>query len=380
MSDMKTAFYFPRSYQDSRERFLKTPLPGAQRGQWFVPGKTDTDLFVDHAHWPALETPRFLLVLLSGIHGTETYAGSAVLQMFVEEILPRVDRRQVGIFAVHAMNPYGFKHHQRTTEAGVNLNRNFSVSGELFRRENADSARMHERFYARRPVASTTSALFETLKRRDDGPFFDDVSLDRFIKAIAPGQFQRPESLEFGGRALEPQTELLIAKMREIMPAYKDVLALDLHTGLGDRNRLHLLTSGDGRDLHPGMFGELFDAAADHEHYVYTPASEEGFYEVHGGSNDLFADLALPSQRVCAITMEFGTLGHSLEAQLDGLNSFIIGHQGQYYGFAEAAVETWSRDENFVRSYPQDDVWREAVVGASRGLFERVLKRAGAFR
>ncbi len=369
--------YFPLNYQDSRQRFrhLIQKLTPTQTEEWPVPSKTDRDLFVDSAFWPALKESKTLLVVTSGIHGSETYAGSAILQMFLTEIMPKMNRDEVGVLLVHAMNPYGFKHHRRTTENGVNLNRNFSISGELFKTRNVDSENMHGRFFRREKVSTSRCSMMDSLEVSDGVAFFNGVSMDEFTKATAPGQFIKPEDLEYGGQALEPQSLKLVEKLKEIMPQYRDVLSLDLHTGLGDQNRLHLLTSGSGKDLHPGLFAELFDTVADKPYYEHTPASAEGFYEVHGSMNCAFADLALEHQRVCSITMEFGTLGHSLEAQLRSLNNFVVEHQGRYCGYVSEAVQAEVQKESFERSYPQSDDWRQAVIAASRGLFTQVFNR-----
>ena len=383
MNSKSDCQYYPQSYAHSRKSFLEQVQklgPNVQTEQWLIPSKTDTDLFVDSAYWPAEKTTETLIVVTSGIHGSETYAGSAIQQMLMQEILPRLNRAQVGVLFVHAMNPYGFKHHCRTTEAGVNLNRNFSVSGELYNTANSDSAQMHEQFYVRQKVSSPRSSMMDSLVLKDGTAFFNNISMDQFTKATAPGQFIRPEDLEFGGKQLEPQSKKLIEKLRGLMPQYRDIIALDLHTGLGDRNRLHLLTSGSGADLNPELFALLFDPVADQKIYEHTSATADGFYEVHGALNSMFVDLASPQNRVCAITMEFGTLGHSLEAQLEGLNSFVVDHQGLYYGFSDSAMEARVRTENFERSYPQNDEWRGAVIEASRSLFENIARRAQFLR
>lgn len=351
------------------------PYSEFTKEQWKIPSRTDSDLFVDVAYAPALKSEDFLLGVTSGIHGSETYAGSAIQQMFLNEIYPQLDRSSTGVLLVHAMNPFGFKHHQRTTENGVNLNRNFSLSGSLFKTKNTESQAIHERFFSYSPVVSLKSKLFESLKFQNGQAFFDEVSLDHFIKAVSPGQFERPDHLEFGGQKLEPQSEMLAKKVQQLMGQYQDILAIDLHTGLGHANRLHLLTSGSGHDLHPELFSQLFDTQADQEFYEHTPATQEGFYEVHGALNSLFADLATSKNRVCAITAEFGTLGHSLESQLQACNSFVLTHQGQYYGYGNKEIEAKAKLENFLRSYPESDVWKKEVIKASRGLFQNVLSR-----
>lgn len=376
--DQNDAKLFPESYHDSRERFLSlvAKFSGAELEHWKIPSQKDDDLFTDSAYWPAIEKPEFLLVVTSGIHGSETYAGSAILQMFLKEIMPSLNRANTGVWLVHAMNPYGFKHHRRTTENGVNLNRNFSVSGELYKTRNLESERMHSLFFKRAPVGSLKAPMMDLLQVKEGVAYFGDITMDHFTKATAPGQFVTPQDLEFGGKKLEPQSEKLVQKLRMLMALYKDVVALDLHTGLGDRNRLHLLTSGSGKDLHPELFAKLFDADADKAFYEHTPAAAEGFYEVHGALNSAFADLAGVQNRVCAITMEFGTLGHSLDAQLKGLNCFVNEHIGFYNGYTSPEIKAQVEKECFERFYPQNDEWRAAVVAASRGLFRAIGKRA----
>lgn len=378
MKEFSDNDYFPQDYKNSREAFIAS-IERLQTqksiGQWAIPGKNDRDLFVDHVWFPPFEKADTLFVLTSGIHGSETYAGAAVQEMLINEILPGIDRRHTGIFIVHAMNPFGFKHHQRCTETGVNLNRNFSVSGENYKKHNETSIRLCERFIERRPVQSLRSSLREKLIIKNDKAFFEEVSLDELIKGTSPGQFASSEYWEFGGHQPEPQTKFFIEKLTEIMPAFKNIIAFDLHTGLGDRNRLHLLTDEPGKSVDQALFSELIRPEQDNKFYAFTPPETEGFYPVHGALNSAFGDLAADHQRVCALTMEFGTLGHSLEAQIEGLNSFALAHQGHFYGFANRELEQQVTKENFKRSRPQDKLWQEEVIKASRGLFLSIFAR-----
>ena len=370
--------YFPRDYSDSRQRFsdaIEKLRPPKSAGSWKIPGKNDDDLFVDHVWLPPSGTPKTLFVLTSGIHGSETYAGAAVQFMFMQEILPHFDRTHAGIFIVHAMNPYGFKHHERCTENFVNLNRNFSVSGKNFASKSSESLTMCERFLEREPVSSLKSAFMDKLLYRAGKPWFDDVSLDELIKATSPGQFEREHDWDYGGTKLEPQSEMLIGKLRELMQDYKDVVHFDLHTGLGDRGRLHLLTDLPGKSLDKNLFNELIKPVEDDEFYTFTPPETEGFYAVHGALNSAFGELAQENQRVCSLTMEYGTLGHSLDAQLAGLNSFALAHQGQFHGFTNEKIKELIIRENFERSRPPEPEWEQQVVAAARGMFQKVISR-----
>jgi predicted deacylase len=377
----KDNLLFPQNYEDSRQRFMaqveQLGLP-VQKGKWTLPSRKAEELFVDHAYWPPSESPETLVIMISGIHGSETYAASAVQQLMLQEFLPRLQRKKLGVLMVHAMNPYGFKHRQRTTESGVNLNRNFSVSGQVFKIQNIKSRELHERFFRREPVTSLRSRLFETMRRVGGQIYFDDVSLDELVKAIFPGQFERADNVEFGGRGLEPQSRALIERVRELMPRYRDVIALDVHTGLGHRNRLHLLT--ESKEMHPELAALILNPQKDQEFYEHTPSTDEGFYDVYGSLNSIFVDLAKPSQRVCAMTMEFGTWGHSAEALLESLNNFLVDHQGLYHGYATPELRERVLHDSFNRSYPQTDEWREAVIAASRGMLASVLQRIGVLK
>ena len=370
--------YFPKNYQHSRGVFLAgINLAAGPKiiGQWVVPGKKDNDLAVDHVYLQPTKTAETLFVLTSGIHGSETYAGAAVQAMFIKEILPKIDRSSTGIFIAHAMNPYGFKHHQRCTEAGVNLNRNFSVSGENFKRRNEASAQMCEKFLERKPVTSLKSSLLQKMTLNNSKPVFDGVTLDELIKGTAPGQFERPQDWEFGGFGPEPQTKAFTDKMAELMPNYKKIIVFDLHTGLGDRNRLHLLMDEPGKSVDEKLFAELIKPDSDKEYYTFTPPEAEGFYPVHGALNSAFGELASDSQRVLALTMEYGTLGHSQEDQLMGLNSFALAHQGHFHGYANPVIAEQVIRENFERSRPQGAQWEQEVIKSARGLFQRVFGR-----
>lgn len=370
--------YFPKNYQESRAEFnsmTKQIQAPCETGNWKIASKTSDDLSVDYAWLPPLKTPEKLLVLITGIHGSETYTGAAVLKLFIEEILPQTNRDDLGIFIVHAMNPFGFKNHRRCTENNVNLNRNFSVSGNMFNLKNSESIRLNELFLSREPVSTEKSKLAQSFHMKDQKAFFGDVSLDHLTKAVSAGQFEKEKDLEYGGQKLEPQTKALIDKMNELMPQFQDVVALDIHTGLGDRGRLHLLTDSDKRSLNPDLFSTIFKPAEDNEFYVFTSADTEGFYEVHGSTNSMYSELVKGSQRVCAVTLEFGTLGHSFEQQMEDMNVSTLDHQGHLYGYADEKLKQKILAANFQRSYPDDDKWRTQVLTAAEGFLTRVLSR-----
>lgn len=374
--------HFSANYHQGRQRFLKSTqgLPlDAERWHWNIPSRTETDLSVDSIYLAGRKPDATLLVMLSGVHGVEGFAGSAIQSMFIEEVLPRIDRNKWGVMIVHALNPYGYKYHLRNTENHVNLNRNCFSRPDSYRETNPESISLSDRFVPRMAVNSIVSDLVQKRIERAGKVHFDDISMDHFIKSVGVGQWEKVEGLEFGGFENEPQVRELISALRQRMPEYKDVLLFDLHTGLGERGRLHLLTGDVEGSVDPDFFTDLFQPKEDEKIYDYTSADTEGFYETLGATNNIFPELAKPGQRVCALTMEFGTLGHSLDNQVQSLNLWLLEHQGAHFGYANEDLAQKIKADYLEKFFPSAPEWRMKVLATSRALFQRVLQRGGAY-
>ncbi len=129
--------YFPDDYEDSRERFLQkaeelqVKFPGGETIRVEVSSEVDSNLTIDGLYLPARESQERLLIITSGLHGVEGYAGSAVSLMFMEEFLDEERLSTTGYLFLHAVNPYGFKYNRRVTENNVDMNRNASIDDSL---------------------------------------------------------------------------------------------------------------------------------------------------------------------------------------------------------------------------------------------------------
>lgn len=373
--------HFPADYFEARKRFLEYSAgPGRESGKWRIPSGQDFDLYVDHVYLPPLKKPDRLFTIVSGIHGLEAYAGSAIQSMFFTEILPLLDRSNSGFLVVHCMNPFGFKYHRRCTENEVNLNRNCSTASDLFEIKNPESLKLSERFVPQKPVDSLECELLKQMKREGSQVSFGGIPMDEFTKAVSQGQYSSPDGLEFGGHGPEPQVRALSERLQQLIPLFSDIILLDLHTGLGERGRMHLLSDDHPRSINASLFAELFDRQSDRDVYEFTPSDAEGFYPTYGALNGLFPEIASPEQRVCALTMEFATLGHDLAAQIDGLNRWMLEHQGAHYGYANAELERQVKEWYLERFFPKEDAWKANVLNLSKELFTRVLVRAGLLK
>src|SRR4051794_15804441 len=74
--------YYSADYAEARHAFraeaaqLAAGWPGATQRPFAVPSLRDSDLTVDSLYLPALKEPKQLVVIVSGIHGVEAFAGS----------------------------------------------------------------------------------------------------------------------------------------------------------------------------------------------------------------------------------------------------------------------------------------------------------------
>ncbi|KAL7488896.1 hypothetical protein ACHAW6_014492 [Cyclotella cf. meneghiniana] len=107
--------------------------------QTTFPGKDTMDAILITLCIPSRNENKenFNIIHSSGVHGVEGYLGSAIQLRFLHELIiqneKRLDSQQdTGstdgelrqVLLIHAVNPHGMRHHRRTNENNVDLNRN----------------------------------------------------------------------------------------------------------------------------------------------------------------------------------------------------------------------------------------------------------------
>eukprot|EP01038_Epipyxis_sp_PR26KG_P005138 gene5138-7155_t len=204
--------------------------------------------------------PTKYLVHISGIHGAETYAGSAVqLAILNHFILSHkyykndVNKSQLPtIIFIHMMNPFGFANNRRVNEENIDLNRNFLTEQQfesvIKRDPNYASYLDLDRFLNPTYLQNfNTSFILSELigwyKTIVNIPLYGMTNIKR---AMVAGNYFRPTGFGYGGFKLAKSSEnlidLLINKLL-IPEKAKSVVLIDVHTGLGPSGVDSLLTS-----------------------------------------------------------------------------------------------------------------------------------------
>lgn len=365
----------PESYEQSRERFrsrlsaVQAIWPAARLESHPIPAPDgDPDLTIDTIRAEGLSSCERLLVISTGEHGIEGYVGSAMLELFFEEYLPRLDPQNTGILLVHAVNPWGMKHWRRTNPAGVDLNRNF-IGSDFSRLEsfNPDYPRL-ALFLSpakRLGLLWQEKLLFSVGALRALAYF----GVRRVREAALMGQYCQADGIYFGGKALQPETQTMMRLYAGAFENYLQIVHLDMHTGYGPRHQMTLVTSP-----HEGR------SAAEISRCYGIPrvaaANPDEFYAIQGDMIDWeYVWLAShhSSARIFAATCEFGTYGDSLLARARSLRITVFKNQLNLYG-ANLAGRTWVDAEYRELYCPSASDWFEKAQADARQTFDGILK------
>jgi hypothetical protein len=368
---------FPETYEDSRARFrqdlslVKSAWPEAHLESHTLNGSSE-DLTIDWIQADARENQQKLLVFTTGEHGIEAFTGSAALQLFLEEFLPRLNPATTGLLLVHAINPWGMKHRRRVNRNNVDLNRNFGwEAGRCHLSVNPDYDLLNPLLNPRQPLKNRPGSglLFYLQVLRS----ILRIGQKRFVAATLLGQYCFPRGIYYGGGELQEETGVLTDLYTTLFPQFQQILHLDMHTGYGPSHPMTLVNSS----LEPAGSKDLARAF---EYPRVRKSSSAEFYSIQGDMIDFEYALAvkeLPGRPFYATSFEFGTFGDSPPASLRSLHAMIL--ENQAYWTSPPAPEVQSAvDEEFTSLFaPSSSTWRSRAMQDARQAIQGILKARG---
>lgn len=370
--------YFQESYDQSRAGFIlaaqkaQQTRPDMTLGGLPVKSLADSDLTINYCHIPARKTHSRLLILTSAVHGVEGYVGSAVQQMFLNELLDKINTDELGILLIHGVNPYGFKHFRRVSENNIDLNRNCSLEKDLFTSMNEGYANLNSML---NPQGS--------LKMKSVGNlFFATQAIQKIIthgmpdlrQAILQGQYQFEQGVYFGGRDLDTPIKAVSPLIKEIAGTYDQVFCIDLHTGYGQRGTMHLF---------PNPLKDEQKKAAIETIFAGIPidwGDGDDFYTVTGDFATYVGTL-LPGKDYLTMTFEFGTLdSQTTFGSIVSLHNVILENQGAQFGFASPLDQTQILQRYRESYYPSSESWRSKAISDARKILIQAVSAYGTLK
>jgi len=361
--------YYNESYLESRQAFrsaamsLSEKYEDAEIQSVQVPGKTDNDLIIDILYLPPVQDTEKLLVLSSGVHGVEGYTGSAIQQMFIQELITPDILSEMGILIIHAINPYGFKYQRRVTENNVDLNRGSETDSSLFEKKNPGYALLYDMI---NPEGKASVNRFFYIKAISN---ILKSSMSTTRQAIVQGQYEFPGGLFFGGLDFEPQIDSLRMILPDYLAPYETVLTIDLHTAYGTRNVLHLFPNQIDDPEIKAKTESVFEG-----HHIDWGDSGN-FYTVSGGFADAFLKNLCADKQYLYMVFEWGTSDTDKTfGSIKSLQVMINENQGAHFGYKNDAQKKKILKAAREQDYPSSEAWRSNVMETGRDMLNLVLK------
>src|SRR5438094_4376388 len=223
---MRSDKFFSPDYFAARDRFREAAARAGGRVETLpldAKGPGGQNLGIDIA-WFGAANPRRVLLHSSGLHGIEGFAGSAIQLQLINDIPALPD--DTALIVVHVLNPYGMSWLRRFNESNVDLNRNFLSDGAY---SGAPDAYVTLNSFLNPPAPPRMD--FYTLKA---AWLVLRYGMPALKVAVVGGQYEYPKGLFFGGKRLEQVGERYQAFLAERFTSAERVIAVDVHTGIGD--------------------------------------------------------------------------------------------------------------------------------------------------
>lgn len=373
----------PATYESSRERFRSSLAsfsdPSTRSGQrpWLdsrldsFPLADDSSLTIDVITANANKQKQKLLIVTTGLHGIEGYVGSSVLQILIQEYVPKFDSDTTGVILVHPINPHGMKYHKRVNKNSIDLNRNFNPDFEKLKTINPH----YESFASLlNPAKPLKSPFYEKIK------FLWNVikALPRGIKLIREtalmGQYRIQNGMQFGGFELQEETKLMMNLLESAVKEYDEIIMLDIHTGYGPRYQMTLLNP-------PSEKMTAAETATKFKVPLVAAVTADEFYSINGDMSEWLSQLLnqkYPNKNFYVGGFEFGTYGNSLWQAIRSLRTTVLEHALRWFGGNESAT-AWIQKEYDELFLPAEEKWHEKVQADARQAFDGIFNAEGFF-
>jgi len=307
-----------------------------------------------------------LLLITTGEHGIEGYAGNVFLQLFVHEFLSNIKHDEVSLLLVHAINPWGMKHKRRVNKDNIDLNRNFlDFSSPDIDLRNESFEKMRKYFTNPKPVGKVDLNFFLNIVKLI--PYIITLGSNGIKEALTKGQYTCERCVYYGGKQEMCCTQYMKALYRHVYSTYDFVLHLDIHTGAGPKNRMVIVNS-------------IFDEQESREREVefgYSPitkADRESFYEINGDMIDYIYKQYGGKSKFYTTCFEYGTLGDDLIGQLKSLIIVSLENRAWHYGTKNENVKA-KIDELFrAMFFPDDTQWQTSFEKDTRAALSGILR------
>ncbi|KAF0705793.1 Aste57867_6950 [Aphanomyces stellatus] len=367
--------FFSDNYYEARALFRETAaMANATLHTIRFPVNEKTlDLSIDIAVLRGAK-PDSLVVHLSGTHGVEGFAGSAIQSAVLANWT--TTPHDATVVFVHAVNPYGFATLRRVNEHNVDLNRNHLTTEAFAARRAMDPNFLGYDDLTSFLNPSATPTLLESARGILHALVM--VATRGFLavrRAIATGTYHHADGIFYGGQQLEASHTRLHAffAAQFDLASFAQVVLVDVHTGLGAPgvDTLNIFSNAAvGVDATPARVAAAIgiDDAVVSLDDAGDDSALAGYEHAGGFAMDGYSATWFPATTaVVGVTQEFGTV--SPLAVIDALRRENAATQARAPHRLAAAEAL--RDVFYLH---HDPMWKFDVGSRGRALLETVMR------
>lgn len=350
--------YYSDSYNELRNKFLAAArLREGRIENYRNPenGPGDEALYIDIAYF-GVNNPEAILVLGSGTHGVEGFAGSAIQTGLLRHDIVSTLPPHVGLLMIHAINPYGIAHLRRVNEDNIDLNRNF-----------LDHSKPHPINKGYKYLANVLAP--QSLSLWNDTTLLTKLLFYRFLhgtselrSAVNGGQYTHPRGLFYGGNTSTWSNKTVNKIVRRHLIKAKRVVVIDFHTGLGSYGNAEII-------MNVNKNSPAYKRARKWWGGLLTSTASGDSVSTHlSGTMKLAFDQMLPDSEVTAVSLEFGTLSRKKVLWALRDENWLY-----HYGGSEH-TDSKKIKNNLLRAfYPNDKEWRLDIWRQSEKIVKQVI-------
>jgi preprotein translocase subunit SecA len=153
--------------------------------------------------------------------------------------------------------------------------------------------------------------------------------------------------------------------MRFVKP-YLRIIQVDLHTGYGERGKMHLFPNPPKTQQIRQATEELYAG------YQIDWGDSKDFYTINGDFSNLFVEM-FPDKQIVPMTLEFGTMdSQKTMGSLKSIQTMILENQGFHHGYRNAHTEKVVKERIREMYNPSSEVWRTLVMDQASKIFDQV--------
>ena len=351
---------FSSDYREARGKFLDAARDASANLESIEHPQLGPDgepLYIDVAYFGNADSANVLTVI-SGTHGVEGFAGSAIQTGVLREGIVSRLPANTGLLIVHALNPYGMAHLRRFNEENIDLNRNFRDLTKPFEK--------NQPYDTLAEVIAPTSIGFWAEVRSWTRLLWYKLTAGKAAAqaAVSEGQYSHPKGLFYGGDHETWSNAAIHSIMKRYVRNASQVAIIDVHTGLGKHGDAEVILNS------PSDSPEYINATTIWGPIlVKTTETGRSISPKLSGTMKLAFSKMLPNAEVTAVSLEYGTVPPMEAFKALRAENWLHHHGGSEH------VKAGEIKACLLRAfYPGDKLWKTTVWTKGKDVVERAIE------